>query len=156
ERQLGNQEIKIPEIEGLDKDTLLKMNLSSAEPMMGMREVKVDITQNTDGVSGGSKISSHELEEIKKLEEARSHQLASAVLEDIGSFLAIIPEFKIHVTPIGMGNAIGFGGAELSRAMSGMAAAVRMRGDQLSYEAGKAARIGGYARREQEWSFQSN
>ena len=158
ERLLGKQEtdLAVPELDAIDNDSLVKMKFKSNEPGISYRPIDVDIAQGVNGVAGGSKISSYELEELNKLEEARGYQAASAALEDVGSFLAIIPEFKIATTPIGVGGVIGFGGAELSRMMSGMAAAVRMRADQLSYEASKAAKIGGYARREQEWTFQSN
>ena len=59
--------------------------------------------------------------------------------------------------PFGAGGDIKFGGQELScQALHWRNAASRSLAARTTYEAGQAAKIGSYARREQEWAFQSN
>ncbi len=158
ERLLGSQEseIKIPELDQLDTDALKQMKLMASEPGVGLRQVEVNIAQDPEDLSGGKKISSHELQELSNLERARNLQNRSGELELLGSTLGLIPQFDAEMEPLGVGAGTGFGGVQLSRMVSGMASALRLVADQHSHAAGKAARIGSYARREQEWSFQSN
>ncbi|MGE3141673.1 MAG: insecticidal toxin protein, partial [Thermoleophilia bacterium] len=158
ERLLGRQasEVTVPELEELDADAFRQMKLRVTEPEIAPRPVPVDIAADPEGLAGGMMISSHELREMTSLEEARQHQVTASVLELVGSILGLIPQFDADVKPIGIGAGFGFGGVQLSRMLSGMAAIARIAGDQASYEAGKMQRIGGYARREQEWAFQSN
>lgn len=159
EQLLGTKEsdIKIPDdLEQPDRAALEKMKLKATEPVVPPREIQVDIAQGAEGITGGKKISSYELRELELLEEARGQQEASAVLDLVGSYLSLIPQFDAKAEPLGVGGAVGFGGVQLSKMASMMASSIRIGADQSSYEANKAARIGSYARREQEWAFQSN
>ena len=158
ERLLGKQagDIAVPELDPLDTDAFAKLKLKAAEPVLAQEVIAIDIAQGTEGIAGGKKISSHEFEEMQLLEDARGSQAQSSELELIGSILGLIPQFDANIKPIGIGAGVGFGGVELSRMMSGMAAIARIDADQSSYEAGKTAKIGGFARREQEWAFQAN
>ena len=158
ERLLGKQasEITVPELEALDTDAFEKLKLKATEPVLAREEIAIDIAADLEGIAGGKKISTHELEEMTSLEDARGHQETSSVLELVGSILGLIPQFDGDIKPIGIGAGFGFGGVQLSRMLSGMAAIERIAGDQSAYAAGKIAKIAGYARREQEWAFQSN
>lgn len=158
EKLLGKQdnENRVQQIEALDADGLQKMKFKTGEPEVGTRDIDVDIAQGADGIGGGKKISSYEVQELEKLSQARDLQIASAVLENIGSGLGLIPQFDAAVKPIGVGAGIGFGGVQISRMLSGLASAIRIGADQRSYEANNSAKIGSYARREQDWAFQSN
>jgi hypothetical protein len=158
ERLLGKQanEVTVPELEELDLDAFAKMKLRAAEPALAPQQIAIDIASDPDGIASGKKISSHELQEMESLEEARGHQEASSILELVGSILGLIPQFDADVKPIGIGAGFGFGGVQLSRMLSGMAAIERIASDQATYEAGKIAKIASYARREQEWAFQRN
>jgi hypothetical protein len=159
ERQLGNKadEIQkiIPELGDLDKESLAKMKFSSKEPELLPREYEVDIAEDL-GDTGGKIISSHEAEELNKLEKARIFQGTATGLEALGGVLAIIPQFKAHAQPMGLGATVDFGGQHLHSLASSLAAVARTIADQYSYEAGKAAKIASYARREQEWAYQSS
>lgn len=159
ERQLGKKadeiEKAIPRLGELDKDSLDRMKFAMKEPEMAPREIKVDIEQDL-GASGGKIISSHEAEELDKLEMARGFQIAATSLEALGGVLAIIPQFKAHAQPMGVGASVDFGGQHLHSLASSLAAVARTFSDQYSYEANNAAKIGSYSRREQDWTFQSN
>lgn len=159
ERQLGKKtdevEKAIPELGELDKDSVDKMKFAMKEQEVGLREIEVDIAQDL-GDAGGKMISSHEAEELTKLEVARGFQIAATSLEALGGVLAIIPQFKAHAQPMGVGATVDFGGQHLHSLASSLAAVARTISDQYSYEANKAAKIGSYARRELDWAFQSN
>lgn len=159
ESQLGKQpdeiEKAIPELGELDRDSLDKMKLRMKEAVVASRELTVDIAQDL-GASGGKIISSHEAEELDKLEIARGFQIAASSLEALGGVMAIIPQFKAHAQPMGCGMTVDFGGQHLHSLASSLAAVARTFGDQYSFEAGNASRIGSYARRALDWAFQSN
>jgi hypothetical protein len=62
----------------------------------------------------------------------------------------------MHAQPMGCGGSITFGGGNLSAAMHFLASLDRSNADARTYEAGNSARIAAFARREQDWAFQSN
>jgi hypothetical protein len=57
---------------------------------------------------------------------------------------------------MGAGAATEFGGRQISTMISMGAIATRAIAGQLTYQATNSGKVGGYARREQEWAFQSN
>jgi hypothetical protein len=158
ERMLGKQEseIKIPELDALDTENLLKLKLKQGEAAMDLRDVEIDIAKDTKGITEGRKISSYEVKELDFLRQARSHHDAAVMDDLLGSEMALIPEFGAQAQPMGAGAAIKFGGMFLAKMFSMMAMVERSTADQMTYEANKAAKIGSYARREQEWAYQSN
>ncbi|WP_154178105.1 insecticidal toxin protein [Larkinella terrae] len=156
ERQLGKQEsdITIPELEGLDAESLAKFKFKAAEPGLERRPVAIDIAQDL-GSSGGKMVSSHEAEELEKSGLARDIQDVIKALNLAAQGTSLIPDFGIKLHFWGLGGDMTLGGTKIS-AMSKYAAEVALAyADRLSYEAGRAAKIGSYARREQEWAFQS-
>ncbi|SFE35501.1 hypothetical protein [Nitrosomonas sp. Nm166] len=159
ERQLGKNpdeiENAIPELGELDKESLEMMNFTIQEPSMALREIEVDIARDL-GESGGKIISSYEQDEFLRLEKAQKLQEEGANLNMIAKFLSLIPELGAQAQPMGVGAALQFGGRALSTQLSLAADASARTAGRNSYEANKAARIGGYARREQDWAFQSN
>lgn len=160
ERQLGKKpdEIRkaIPELGELDKDSLDKMKFAMQEPAVGVREIDVDIAQDL-GESGGKIVSSHEVQEMGKLKEAQDSQEWASNLDKVGSALAIIiPNFEVNIQPWGLGSSNSFGGSNLSAGMSLVSSFFKDDASKKTYESGKAAKIGSYARREQDWAFQSN
>jgi hypothetical protein len=158
ERLLGKQEseITIPELEDLDSDNLFKLKFRQGEPTMQSRDIDIDIATDTQGLTEGRKISSYEVKELDLLRQAHAKHDAAVMDDMLSSEMALIPEFGAQAQPMGAGAAIKFGGMFLAKMFSMMAMVERANADGLTYEAGKAAKIGGYARREQEWSFQSN
>ena len=159
ERQLGRKaediEKSIPALADLDAEGLAKLKLKADEPEISRRELEVDIAQDL-GASGGRIVSSHEQQELVALEAAAVAQITATVLEAIGGVLAIVPQFEGSGEPMGCGAAVSFGGQHLHSLMSSQAGVVRAFSESFSYQANKAAKIGSYARREQDWAFQSN
>jgi len=157
ERLLGQkaEEIKIPELSPLDIGGLEKTNFNAIEHLLWLRTIEVDIAQDL-GASGGKIMSSHEAEEMKQLEYAKNLQNEAAIYEAVGSFISLIPELGTHATPVGVGAAVTFGGKALSTMLSMSAGIKRSNANEKSYQANKSSKIGSYARREQEWAYQSN
>ncbi|MCC3473818.1 MULTISPECIES: toxin [unclassified Microcoleus] len=157
ERQLGKKdnEIQIPQLDALDKDNLLKMKFQQGESALGLRPIDVDIAQDLNE-SGGKIVSSHEVEEMAALKEARDKQESAAMLDKIAGGLATIPNFGAHFQPFGPGGSISFGGSNLSAHVSYLSSFDKTNADRKTYGASRSAKIGSYARREQEWAFQSN
>jgi hypothetical protein len=157
ERQLGKKDnqIQLPQLDALDIDGLNKLKFRASEPQVGLRAIDIDIAQDL-GSSGGNIVSSHEQEEFLRLETAQQLQEEGANLNMLAKFLSLIPEFGAQAQPMGVGAAIQFGGRALSTELSLAADSSSTLAGRNSYEASKSARIGNYARREQEWAFQSN
>jgi len=148
-------DIKIPTLDAIKKEELKKMNFKSLEPELIPRDIPIDIANDPNKEGGGHKLNQRELTELERLRIARSTQEEAADKEKLGSYLGLIPDFTPDVKPIGLGIGVVFGGSFLSKAMSLMASFDRARADKLTYEAGNMAKLGSYARREQEWAYQS-
>jgi hypothetical protein len=148
----------LPQLDALDTGELENLKFQSNEPQMPFSPVDPDISADATAVSDGElkTLSRHEVEEMNKLDSAHIAQITAGALEQVGSVLALIPQFKGHVQPMGCGATIDFGGQHLHAMMSGLATISRITGEQLSYEASKTGKIGSYARRELDWIFQSN
>jgi Tc toxin complex TcA C-terminal TcB-binding domain len=155
ERQLGKKEneIKTPEFDALDAGGLEIMMFKASEPEIGLRGIEVDIDQEDEGAK---KISSYESEELEQLNRAQISQDVAAGLNSLGAVLALFPNFSVDGKPLGVGAGTVWGGQNLSQMSSALATAARGIADRLTYQANNAAKIGSYARREQEWAFQSN
>ncbi|MDT7690128.1 MAG: hypothetical protein QOE46_2887 [Acidobacteriota bacterium] len=158
ERLLGKEEseIKIPELDELDKDNLYKLKLKQGEPELEPRDIEIDITHDTKGITDGKKVSSYEVRELELLQQARDKQNSALMDELISSDMALIPEFGAQAQPMGAGAAVKFGGMFLSKMFSMMAMSERGSADQFTFQANKTSKIGSYSRREQEWTLQSN
>lgn len=159
EKQLGKTAAEIaqaiPELNDLDRDSLGKLTFSMQEPALGLRDIAVDIAQDLSE-SGGKIVSSFERAEFIGLKDAQESQQTGAALSLVAKFLALIPDFHGEVEPLGVGAAIQFGGHALSTELAMAADASNADASRFAYGASKAARIGGNARREQDWAYQSN
>ena len=166
EQQLGKQseEIKqaIPMIDSLDQDGFNNMKLSMNEPEVKLQDIKVDIANDIlaradQTLYGGHVMSSHESHELLLLEGAQFFTDGATALNAISSFIsAAIPQFEVSAKPGGVGGATNFGGQNISSAIQGFSNVARGIADRLNFEARRASRIDSFARREQEWTFQSN
>ena len=154
-------EIEIPELDELDKANLEKMAFRQEEPFVKSRPISINIAEGllasaAGFLVGGKLLSSYEVAETLFLEEAQFASDISNILNFAGSVVALIPNFAGHVTPWGLGARAETGGAFLSGALRALAEAERAYADRLNFEARRASRIDSFARREQEWAFQSN
>lgn len=139
----------------LDKGSLEKMTITMNEPKIDPRDIEVDIAEDL-GESGGKIMSSHEQQEFLHLKSAQRLKEEGANLNRQAKFLSLIPEFGSQAQPMGVGAAIQFGGRALSTQLSLAADAKNISAGRNVYEANKSAKISTYARREQDWAFQSN
>lgn len=159
EQQLGRKadevEQAIPELGELDKDSLGKMKFAMKEPGVGLREIEVDIAQDL-GASGGKIISSHEMLEMDTLAEARDLQDVVQYIQLGGQGISLLPQFGIKFHFWGLGGDTSYGGFNLGKIAQFAANVASAIAERKGYEAGKSAKIGSYARREQDWAFQSN
>ena len=109
-------QINIPSMDPIDSGGLQNLRFSqsdaSAEPQIGIQEITVDIAQNGPSLSDGEikTLSSHEVEELDKLEKARDSQLTASGINALGAGLALIPQSKLNVQPMGCGATVKFGG----------------------------------------------
>jgi hypothetical protein len=165
ERQLGKKpdeiEKAIPQLGELDKDNLAKMKFAMQESSVGLREIEVDIAtdvvaQAAQALNGGKLLSSHEVRESLFLEGAQLSSDIANVLNTISSAIHVIPEFKIHGQPMGVGGTAETGGSHFGWGLAATANAAKAVSERLNFEARRAARIDGFARRERDWAFQSN
>lgn len=158
ERQLGTDEssIDIPPLDDLDTDALQRLRLRTREPEISHHRIDVDIAESSEVDVQGRKISSYEATELDLMWGAQIAQDIAAGLDALSSGLAIIPDIEAAAKPMGAGAGVTFGGTNISRAVSAGAHVARGVAGRLNYEAGKAGKIGAYARREQEWTYQRN
>ncbi|WP_127493668.1 Tc toxin subunit A-related protein [Paenibacillus glycanilyticus] len=157
ERMLGKpeSEIAIPGMDALDADSFEKFKFKSSEPEVVGRTYEVDIAQDL-GESGGKIVSSYEAEELDKSSSSRMwHDIAKASIL-LGEGLSVLPDFNIDFHFWGLGGHATKGGTDLSRTARLAADLALEWSDHLNYQAGRAAKIGNYARREQDWLQQSN
>ncbi|MEM9694575.1 MAG: insecticidal toxin protein, partial [Myxococcota bacterium] len=165
ERQLGRDagEIlqSIPELEELEDGVLEEMKLAVSEPVVAPRPVDVDIATSafadaTRASYGGRFMSSYEVREARHLEEAQSLMGVANTLSMASSVTALIPQFDVNASPLGVGAGTGFGGRQITAGITAASTAKRGDADGENFEARRAQRIDSFARREREWAFQSN
>jgi Tc toxin complex TcA C-terminal TcB-binding domain len=159
ERQLGKTAAEvqsaIPTLVELDRGALDKMRLSQDEPDVSLREIEVDIAEEL-GAAGGKIVSSHEAEAMNKAELARNIQDTVKALNLLAQGLSLIPDFKIDLHYWGLGGSSDIsGGSKLSQVVRFGANVALAIADRFQYESQRAEKVGGFARREQEWSYQS-
>jgi Tc toxin complex TcA C-terminal TcB-binding domain len=174
ERQLGRKpeeiEKSIPELGELDKESFNKMKLAMKEPDITLRDIPIDIAASGEGsvgsatfgllgagdIVGGKKLNSHEAEELNKLEIAHALPGLAKALQAIGQGLSHIPDFPINLHFWGLGGTIVLGGKQFASAAEFAASMALSEANTMTYEANRAAKLGGYTQREREWAFQSN
>jgi hypothetical protein len=155
-------QISIPTLSLIDTGGLQNLNFSqsdaSGEPQMSVQGITVDISQNapTLGDGGIQTLTSHETEELSKLASANSDRGTASTYDHIGAGAAILPTIGAKIQPFGTGADISFGGANLAASMSLVSGFYKSDAEVKTYEASNAGKLGSYARREQEWIFQSN
>lgn len=157
ERQLGRQagEVRFPERDPMDLSELTALALEAGEGQIDRVQVAINIAQDL-GSSGGKIISSFEAEELSKSELAREAQdlVKGLTLAAKGSIF--LPEFITNFHFWGLGGSMNIiGGQKLSKLGEFAAEVAVAIADRLSYEAGRAGRMGQLDRRQQDLMFQS-
>jgi hypothetical protein len=88
------------------------------------------------------------------LEAAQILQDVANALEATAAFLSVIPDAEASAKPLGLGVGINFGGTQLGALMRGLTDVARGVAGRVNHEASRAAKMGSFARREQDWAFQ--
>lgn len=165
EMQLGRNraeaEAAIPGIDELDRAALKGMAFRMKEPGLAGRDLAVDIAtdafSDAAGVlSGGYLQSSHEVRATFLLEAAQISTDAANILAAIGAGVSQVPDFEANAEPMGGGASVSYGGKNLSNALDAASRGASAIASRLNFEATRALRIDGYARRELDWAYQSN
>jgi hypothetical protein len=142
----------------LDKpapDAIDQMRLNVSEADLQPEDVTYDIATGLSGDLEGHLLNDEEKTELDKLEQSRGSLNTAAVFDKIAGGLAPIPEIGFFYSPIGVGGNFTLGGHALSGTAAFFASFWRSDAEHATYEASRAAKVGGYARREQEWAQQS-
>jgi hypothetical protein len=161
ELQLGKQASDIasaiPALDPTDANGLESMNYTQDEPDIQSKlpAITVNITQDLNA-SGGKLISSYEAHELDRLGYGQDLQDLAAALDATGAVLSMIPTASADGKPIGVGGGVAIGGLHIGQMFFGLAGVSRGVASRYNYEANKAGRIGGYDRRQMEWTYQSN
>ncbi len=174
ERQLGRKEGEIreqikPALEAfaeLDRRRLERMEPvedsdSGVEASLQERPIEVDIAndlfaQVAQFLVGGRILSSYEVREILLLDASQLLTDISVVLSLVSSGVRHVPEMEANVQPLGVGLSSQYGGTKIADSLQDWARALQGVAGRLNFEAGRAARMNQFYRREQEWAFQSN
>jgi hypothetical protein len=165
EKQLGTVKEKIekaiPALNELDRDSLQKMKFAMQEPVLEPRVIDVDIAtdapaQAAKALNGGKILSSHEVREALLLEGGQIASDISNIMNLVSSVGHFVPNFSVHAQPMGVGATTDYGGSNVGSAIGAIAAASRAVAERLNFEARRASRIDGFARRERDWALQSN
>ncbi|UHD15039.1 Tc toxin subunit A-related protein [Thiocapsa bogorovii] len=144
----------------LETDGFEKSNTSfaSKEPTVELRSIAVDIAHGVfeNDLAGGKKLSQHELDELRKLEEAQEETEAATHWDKAAGGMAIVPDFEYAYKPMGSGWSFRVGRANIIAALQFVSSFYKAEAQELTFEAGKSAKTGSYATREREYAFQSN
>lgn len=157
ERQLGRSEaeISLPALDPLDRKRLAELKFSVVEPELTPRDISIDIDASVQGDPNAKKISSYEKTELDWLEAAQLTVDGAALTDLVGAVLNLIPYGSIDGKPLGVGAGVEIGGSNLGAMVAGLASAARSVAQRMTFEASRASRMAGYARRELDWAFQS-
>lgn len=158
EQLLGRKadEITLPEIEALDAEGLEGLKYRNSEPEIAPRAVGYEHVEGLDAVTGGHMLNRNEAAEIL-LSRASSGTLAAASQMDAtASLFNALPNFSINGQFWGVGPTFSFGPQQIAAAVQSAAASMRATATLQGSGSQDAARLGGFARREQEWATQSN
>lgn len=158
ERLLGRDAstIEIPQLDEIDRTTLSKQSLVMAEPTLQDRDVPIEIIHDVVESASGRFLNRHESHELDKLAEARTIQDVIKAIQLTGEGLGVIPDCAATFHFWGLRGDTTFGGTMLNRGAKFAADVANTFVERPGYDAGIAAKIGSYARREQEWAQQSN
>jgi hypothetical protein len=151
---LGNDEVKVPDEPSLSNEL---SRYSSLPQDTTIKLVNTDVDDSLEEVSGtGVKLIPREQEDLNMSLLAVISEQAAAVGEGVAGILKLFPDMETAEKPFGIGVGQKFGGSNWGAAASSFALVPKILGSIFSYQAGRASKMAGYIRREQEWTFQVN
>jgi hypothetical protein len=156
---LEDVEKALPVQDDVDTVALDGFNFKQTEGGLTPRsaDIAINVSTQLGEEAGGRVLTPFESEELRRLQDAQKSQSKAGFTDMLAIDLSKLPDFTLNVSPFGSGSSTSIGGGStLSKSISFMASALRSTAGQVTYEAGNAAKIAAYDRREQEWSFQQN
>lgn len=157
ERQLGAApaDIAVPQLDELDVAALAAYNLRQSEPTVAARDVPVDIATDLIDEAAGRLLNRFEASELDALDTARTIHDVIKIATLTAQGIAVLPDFGVKFHFWGLGGDFLLGGTQLSRAAKYAAEVATTIADMKNQSASMSAKIGAYARREQDWAQQS-
>jgi hypothetical protein len=152
----------IPALTALDTAGLQALNFSqtdaTSEPALALDPINPELAQNATTVSDGEivTLSRREVSELSDMQSSRTSVSKAEDSEGLAASLGFIPDVSINVQPMGVGVSTTLGGTYAAKFPQSSARGDRAAADGTTYTANQAAKLGAYARREAEWTFQSN
>jgi hypothetical protein len=107
-------------------------------------------------VGGSIQLLPEESGELDSSHSARDWQVRASTMEILSGLSHYIPTFRVDIHFWGLGADVEFGGQHIGPALAAVARQQMNLSGQDSYDASHAAKMGGYFRRLQEWTLQSN
>ncbi len=151
---LDNPDVSVPSSPTLSANLTSETSLP-ADTSLELIASDVDTTvEGTD--EAGVKLIKKEKEEIDRNHDAYVSQMAAGILEAIAGVAHIIPTVSGDGKPFGIGAGASWGGTQLGNTFSAGAKVAQIFATKYNYEASQAAKMAGYIRREQDWTFQAN
>jgi hypothetical protein len=90
------------------------------------------------------------------LPTADTFNTAASVLRLLAPILALIPQFDVQGTPLGVGGVVTFGGEQLSKAAKGGAEVSKEIANAFTSSAERASKLASYYRRAEDYVLQAN
>jgi hypothetical protein len=157
-KELLGDATEIPDLTDLKK--IIKEDihqLSAPPPDTVITDIVTDVDVSlVESGESGLKLIKKEKEELENTQLAYERQKDAAKIEQMANLLHLIPDASMDAKPFGVGAGVRWGGVALGTAMSAWSRYVGGLAADYTYQAGKAAKIGTYIRREREWVFQAN
>jgi Tc toxin complex TcA C-terminal TcB-binding domain/ABC toxin N-terminal region/Neuraminidase-like domain/Salmonella virulence plasmid 28.1kDa A protein len=114
-------------------------------------------THPAQGAEGGLPLSEGEQSELDLSHDARDQQHQAFTIDQVAGQIAnFLADFELAAKPMGCGNALTTGLRNVVGVMNAVAAQKRDNSAESTYEASHAGKLAGYARRQEEWTRQSN
>jgi hypothetical protein len=132
----------------------------STVPAVGQPIALATVPTQPAQSTGGVELISQESSELSLSNQAALLHAGSGLLQTLASIEATIPTIGIGVAaePFGVGGtvSVSFGGSNLAASTEAVVHGLETLANYLTYLAWSAGKMGGYFRRQQEWTLQSN
>ena len=147
----------VPELDEIDVDVLAAYKpVQPSRARLAQRDVPIDIASDVIDEAAGRMLTRFETEELDLNATAHTIPDVIKIAQLAGQGASMIPDFGVKFHFWGLGGDFGFGGTQLAKFASFAADVATTIADAINFQAGVAAKVGGYARREQDWAQQSS
>jgi hypothetical protein len=164
ERLLGREQESITadlldQLDPLDTEGLEKGRFTSTEPEAKPRprELTFDVVPVTPGLLETlHTLNSYEVAELSGITLGNNLLIAAGIHQSLAALASLLGQFSTNIMPWGIGVGVSVGGSEIAGSLSHVASVIQTASARVTTQAGIVGKAGMYARRQQEWEFQSN